>query len=73
MEPLLLTPDEAATMLRISKSYLYELKSRNRIPYIKVGSNLRFRPQDLQSFVDKLAAESKREQERQKNLAVIPV
>ncbi|MFT5090238.1 MAG: excisionase family DNA binding protein [Candidatus Latescibacterota bacterium] len=66
MEPLLLTPEEAAKMLRISKSYLYELKSRNRIPYIKVGASLRFRPQDLQSFVEKLAIESRREQERQR-------
>ena len=66
MEPLLLTPEEAAKTLRISKSYLYELKSRNRIPYVKVGANLRFRPEDLQAFVDKLAAESRREQERQR-------
>ena len=38
MEPLLLTPDQAAEALQISKSYLYELKSRNIIPYVKIGA-----------------------------------
>jgi excisionase family DNA binding protein len=38
MEPLLLTPDQAAEVLQISKSYLYELKSRNLIPYVKIGA-----------------------------------
>ena len=38
MEPLLLTPDQAAEALQISKSYLYELKSRNLIPYVKIGA-----------------------------------
>ena len=49
---LLLTPDEAAESLLISKSYLYELKSRDRIPYVKVGANLRFRPDDLEEYVE---------------------
>lgn len=60
MKRLLLTPDEAAESLQISESYLYELKSRDRIPYVKVGANLRFRPEDLEEYVAKLAKDTHR-------------
>ena len=60
MKRLLLTPDEAAESLQISKSYLYELKSRDRIPYVKVGANLRFRPEDLEEYAVKLAKDTRR-------------
>ena len=60
MKRLLLTPDEVAESLQISKSYLYELKSRDRIPYVKVGANLRFRPEDLEEYVAKLAKDTRR-------------
>ena len=55
-----MTPDEAAESLQISKSYPYELKSRDRIPYVKVGANLRFRPEDLEEYVAKLAKDTRR-------------
>jgi len=35
IEPLLLTPEEAAQTLRTSRAYLYELKSRGDISFIK--------------------------------------
>ena len=62
MEPLLLTPDQAAEALQISKSYLYELKSRNLIPHVKIGANLRFRPEDLREYVNDLAKTARRKQ-----------
>ena len=65
MERLLLTPDEAAEALQISKSYLYELKSRNHIPFVKIGANLRFRPEDLREYVDERAEESRRKKRQQ--------
>mgnify|MGYP001202010272 FL=1 len=60
MEPLLLTPDEAAEVLRISKSYLYDLKSRGDISFIKIGTNLRFRRSDLEKFIEKKAKHTER-------------
>jgi len=65
MEPLLLTVDQAAEILQISTSYLYELKSRDRIPYVKIGANLRFRPEDLRSYVNELADASKHKRQQQ--------
>ena len=52
---LLLTPDEAAERLRISKAHLYDLKARQKIRFVKIGRCLRFRPQDLEAFVDDAA------------------
>ena len=66
MEPLLLTPDEAAEVLRISKSYLYDLKSRGDISFIKIGTNLRFRPDDLSNFLAGKAKHTERIMNRQK-------
>ena len=69
MEPLLLTPDEAAEVLRISKSYLYDLKSRGEISFIKIGTNLRFRRIDLENFVEERAKESRQILKQQEFIA----
>ena len=61
MDQLLLTPEEAAKSLRISRTKLYELKSRNQIRFVKIGHTLRFRPQDLEEFVTNLAEAARRE------------
>jgi excisionase family DNA binding protein len=64
MDPLLLTPQEAAKYLSIGKTKLYELKSKNRIKYVKIGKSLRFRKIDLEEFIDKQIAKSLREFQR---------
>ena len=66
IEPLLLTPDEVAEVLRISKSYLKDLKSRGDISFIKIGTNLRFRPDDLSDFVASKAKHTECIMNRQK-------
>jgi len=66
MEQLLLTPDEAAKTLRISRTKLYELKSQNRLKFVKIGHALRFRPKDLEDFVANLAEEAKRDPHKNK-------
>ena len=65
MEQLLLTVAQPAEVHQISPSYLYELKSRNRIRYVKIGANLRFRPEDLRSYVNELADASKQKRQQQ--------
>lgn len=38
----LLTIDEVAEMLKVSKRHVHKLKSRKTIPFMKVGDCLRF-------------------------------
>ena len=66
MDQLLLTPEEAAKSFRISRTKLYELKSRNQIRFVKIGHTLRFRPQDLEEFVTNLAEAARREAHKHK-------
>ena len=66
MDQLLLTPEEAAKSLRISRTKLYELKSRNQIRFVKIGHTLRFRPQDLEEVVTNLAEAARREAHKHK-------
>ncbi len=51
----LLTPEEAAEILRVKLSWLYQhtrRRSQDRIPFIKVGRYLRFREQDLVAYIE---------------------
>jgi len=50
MEPLL-TPAEAARILRIKESTLYTWAYRRQIPSQKVGRSLRFRREDLETWL----------------------
>jgi excisionase family DNA binding protein len=53
----LLTPAEAAAVLRIGRSKLYELIARGGIESVKLGRCRRFRRSDLDRFIRALAAE----------------
>ncbi|MEV6925494.1 helix-turn-helix domain-containing protein [Dactylosporangium sp. NPDC051485] len=55
---LLLTVDEVATALRLSKSYVKKLIAAGAIPSVKVGRSRRVRFGDLKSYVDALPAET---------------
>ena len=48
----LLTIDEAARLLRVKKSTLYTWAYRGQIPSQKVGKSLRFRPDDLEVWLE---------------------
>jgi excisionase family DNA binding protein len=47
----LLTPDELAELLRISKISVYRLVEQRKIPFYRVRGNLRFEPKDVMSFL----------------------
>jgi excisionase family DNA binding protein len=55
----LLTVDEVAALLKVSKSWVYEhTRSRNiprseRLPYVKVGKYVRFESRALRAFIEK--------------------
>jgi excisionase family DNA binding protein len=51
----LLTPEEAAEILRVKLSWLYQhtrRRSQDRIPFIKVGRYLRFCEADLAAYIE---------------------
>ena len=51
----LLTPEEAAEILRVKLSWLYQhtrRRTQDRIPFVKIGRYLRFREQDLAAYIE---------------------
>jgi excisionase family DNA binding protein len=59
-EPLLVTRDEGADMLGISKRKLWSLTAGGEIPSVKIGKSVRYAVVDLRAWVDKLRKEQKR-------------
>jgi excisionase family DNA binding protein len=51
MQSDLLTPAEAASLLRWTVSTIYSAASRRKLPSIKVGRSLRFRRSDLEKII----------------------
>lgn len=49
--PTLLTPKEAAVLLRISKASLYRLVDSRVVPFHRVGRGLRFSDEDLKTYL----------------------
>lgn len=54
----LLTVDQVAKLLNISKTSIYRLVSSRLIPFYKLGHNLRFRKDDIEEFMNKNYVES---------------
>lgn len=53
--PRLLTADEAAAMLGISKRTVYELMSRGHLHSVTIGRSRRIKLTDLEQYVDSLS------------------
>jgi excisionase family DNA binding protein len=50
----MLTPDETATLLKISADELRDLRRRKRLAFVKLGyRTIRFRLQDLEAFIQR--------------------
>lgn len=49
----LLTGNDVAQRLQISKVHAYRLMRRGEIPVIRFGKVVRVRPQDLEKFIEK--------------------
>jgi len=52
MEPLLLSPKEAAKALGLSQSYIYELLASEALPSITIGRTRRIPRRALEDFVE---------------------
>ena len=48
----LITPDELADMLKISKVGIYRLVEKRLIPFYKVMGSLRFNKKDVMNFLE---------------------
>jgi excisionase family DNA binding protein len=48
-----LTIEEAATLIRVPKSWLYERTRTNTVPHIKLGKYVRFDRQELLNWVQR--------------------
>ena len=53
-----LTVQEAADLLRVPVSWLYERTRTNSVPHVKLGKYLRFDARDLRAYVDAKRADS---------------
>lgn len=51
---LLYSPTEAARMLSVGRSTVYELMAAGALKYVKQGSIRRLRRRDLEAYVDAL-------------------
>jgi putative molybdopterin biosynthesis protein len=51
METIYAIP-EVATYLKMSKSKVYDLVKKGKIPFIRIGKNVRIRQSDLMKWLD---------------------
>jgi excisionase family DNA binding protein len=58
MERLLLRPTEAAEVIGIGRSKMYELLARGEVPSVRVGGALRVPLARLREWIDRKAEES---------------
>jgi excisionase family DNA binding protein len=56
--PLAVAPAEAAKMLSIGKTRLYEMIGTKEIPVIKIGRRTLIRVRDIEAFLDRQQAEA---------------
>jgi len=57
-KPNLITPDELADLLRISKVGVYRLVEKRLIPFYRVRGSLRFERKDVMAYLAKNRVES---------------
>ncbi|PBC78926.1 excisionase family DNA binding protein [Streptomyces sp. TLI_235] len=53
--PVVYTPEEAARVLRISRSKLYQLLADHELGSIKIGRCRRVRPADIEAYIERQA------------------
>lgn len=51
----LLTVKDVATLLKLSTRFVYGLEASGALPCIRLGTAVRFRPEDVRAYIDSLA------------------
>jgi excisionase family DNA binding protein len=59
MNSRLLSAAECADLLALNLSTIYALVHQQRIPHVKLGRALRFRPEDIERWVQSQAKEAR--------------
>lgn len=54
-QPLLLNCDQVAALLQVTRDTIQNLHRVRQLRGVKVGKHLRWRPEDVRSFVERLA------------------
>jgi excisionase family DNA binding protein len=54
----LLTPNELAEMLKISKPTIYRLVEKRSLPFCKIGGSLRFQVKEVVAYIEKCRIKS---------------
>jgi len=49
----LMTVEDVAKLLKVEKQLVYKLKCDKKIPFIKIGGVIRFRPSDIEEWLEK--------------------
>jgi excisionase family DNA binding protein len=57
----LLTPCDLAAILRVSKGHVYRLVQQRKVPFIKNGGSVRFRPESIERWIQEQEVVSVRE------------
>ena len=60
---LLITTEEAASVLGIGRTRMYELLRSGKVRSVTLGRSRRIRPEDLETYVEQLAEQSNRGEE----------
>jgi excisionase family DNA binding protein len=55
---LLLTTEEAASVLGIGRTRMYQLVRTGKVRSVTLGRSRRIRPEDLETYVEQLAGQS---------------
>lgn len=51
-EPILITLEEAARLLRISRGKAYQMAARQELPVVRMGRSVRIRRDRLEAWLD---------------------
>jgi excisionase family DNA binding protein len=51
-DQLLWTPEQVAERLQLSRNHVYRLVQTKRIPFSRFGNRLRFRPADIEQWLE---------------------
>ncbi|MBI5221502.1 MAG: helix-turn-helix domain-containing protein [Candidatus Magasanikbacteria bacterium] len=57
----LLSPSELAKIFGISKAGVYRLINKRALPFLKIGGSIRFRPNDVKTYMESCRVKSANE------------
>lgn len=53
----LLTPQQVAELFGVNKEWIYDQCAEGKMPHVRLGRNIRFRPADLDAYLANVAVQ----------------